>query len=145
MISLTNEDDRELILHHGLPAYLAAVSAAVGVGAESCMADFGSPASAYIALDARLPHHPGQDVALLWDELHGWSAAVESDSPKDLLVVAYLGGALVPEPQRLARFLAAVRRGDVPAVPVTPAFRDSEAVLLDRLRRYRRNSRRRPE
>lgn len=137
MISLTNGHDRELVLHHRLPAYLAAVSAAVGVGVESCTADFGNPASAYIALDTRLPRHPGRDVALLWDERHGWSAAVEHDSGSDLLVVAYLGGELVPGPGRLARFLAAVRRGDVPAVPVVPVLNDGEAVLLDRLRRYR--------
>jgi hypothetical protein len=134
---LTNENDRELVLHHRLPAYLAAVSAAVGVGVESCTADFGNPASAYIALDTRLPRHPGRDVALLWDERHGWSAALENDSGQDLLVVAYLGGELVPRPQRLARFLAAVRRGDVPAVLGTPVLRDGEAVLLEGLRSYR--------
>lgn len=60
-------------------------------------------------------------------------------------MVAYLGGELVPRPQRLVRFLAAVRRGDVPAVPVTPVLRDGEAVLLAGLRRYRPDGWHRPE
>ncbi|MGV9301451.1 DUF6292 family protein, partial [Amycolatopsis sp. NPDC003676] len=31
---------------------------------------------AYVALDGHLPAYPGRDVALLWDEIHGWAAAV---------------------------------------------------------------------
>lgn len=34
------------------------------------------PANAYVALDERLPGFPDHDVALLWDERSGWSAAI---------------------------------------------------------------------
>ncbi len=37
-----------------------------------------------------------RDVAPLRDERHGWSVAIEHDSGQDLMVVASLGGELVP-------------------------------------------------
>ncbi len=40
-------------------------------------------AGAYIALDRRLPDHPDQDVALVWDERYGWSLALETNSSED--------------------------------------------------------------
>jgi len=90
--------------------YLAAVCGQFGIGLESCAVDEDSPVSAYVALDVRLPRHPDRDLALLWDERHGWSLAIETHSGEDLLVLGYLGGPVAPPPERIHRFVAAARR-----------------------------------
>lgn len=101
--------------------YLAEVTAALGVGLESCTVDHDSPVSAYVALDGRLPRHPGRDVALLWDEIHGWAAAIETHSGEDLIVLRYLGGHTpVPPPDRVARFVTALRENDDRVGRLTP-------------------------
>ena len=141
MIPLLTGIDRDHGLRSGLTGYLAAVSAAVGVGEESCTTDLDAPASAYIALDVRLPRHPGRDMALLWDERHGWAFAMETRSGEDLLVLAYLGGELVPSPARVRRFVAAIRSAGGPSgEPVPPDLRGDRSRLLDHLRRHRRVS-----
>ncbi len=124
MIPLLTGIDRDHRLRSGLTGYLAAVSAAVGVGEEPCTVDLDAPASAYIALDLRLPRHPGRDTALLWDERHGWAFAVETRSGEDLLVLGYLGVELVPAPARVRGFVAAVRTG--------ASGRRSGLVVIDR-------------
>ncbi|WP_410626939.1 DUF6292 family protein [Amycolatopsis sp. cmx-8-4] len=94
-------------------AYLADVTTALGIGLESCTIDHDSPVSAYIALDEHLPGYPGRDVALLWDEIHGWAAAIETHSGEDLITVRYLGGpTIVPLPEDVARFVVALREDD---------------------------------
>ncbi|MGW3966524.1 DUF6292 family protein [Amycolatopsis sp. NPDC005003] len=139
MISLLTGIDRDHGLRSGLTGYLAAVSAAAGVGEESCTVDLDAPASAYIALDVRLARHPGRDMALLWDERHGWAFAMETHSGEDLLVLAYLGGELVPSPARVRGFVAAIRSaGGTSAPPVPPDLRGGRGELLGRLRWYRR-------
>lgn len=102
--------------HPAVPAllgYLRDVTAELGIGLESCTVDHDSPVSAYVALDTRLPHYPDRDVALLWDEERGWSAAVETHSGEDLIVLRYLGGTtVIPSPRRVARFVTALRQDD---------------------------------
>ena len=102
--------------HAAFPAlwgYLSEVTAELGIGLESCVLDHDIPVSAYIALDVRLPHYPGRDVALLWDERYGWSVAIETHSGEDLIVLRYLGGdSVIPAPQSVARFVAAVEADD---------------------------------
>ncbi|MGW5714804.1 DUF6292 family protein [Amycolatopsis sp. NPDC003865] len=138
VIPLLTGIDRDHGLRSGLTGYLAAVSAAVGVGAESCTVDLDDPASAYIALDVRVPSHHGRDTALLWDERHGWAFAAETHSGEDLLVLAYLGGELVPAPARVRGFVAAVRAaGGASGVPVPPDLRGDRGALVERLRRHR--------
>src|ERR1700743_3781772 len=88
----------------GLRDYVALVAAALGVGLESCAIEPYPPASAYIALDARLARFPHRDLALLWDERHGWSAGVETHSGEDLIVVAYRSGDLLPPPAAVRTF-----------------------------------------
>lgn len=93
--------------------YLAEVTAALGIGMESCTVDHDTPVSAYVALDERLPGYPDRDVALLWDEVHGWSAAVETHSGEDMIVLRYLGGPTVtPPPARITRFVTALQDDD---------------------------------
>ncbi|WP_329049063.1 DUF6292 family protein [Amycolatopsis sp. NBC_01488] len=120
--------------------YLAEVTAALGIGMESCTVDHDTPVSAYIALDQRLPGYPDRDVALLWDEVHGWSAAIETHSAEDMIVVRYLGGTTVtPVPARVTRFLTAVQeddhrigRLDPPALRTAGGLDDLHAVLRSR-------------
>jgi hypothetical protein len=115
--------DTEFSFERGLRGYLAAVARAVGVGLESCTLDAGTPAAAYIALDWRLARFPGNDLALVWDEAHGWAAAIEDRD--GATVLAYLGGSVLPEPRAVVRFLAAVRAGDPDAGTLeAPALRE---------------------
>jgi hypothetical protein len=62
-----------------------------------------------MALDWQLN---GRDVALVWEENVGWSAATEDDSA-ELYVVAHLDGEIAPEPVTVAQF-AATLRAEVP-------------------------------
>jgi uncharacterized protein DUF6292 len=118
----------------GLRGYVDRVAAALGVGPESCAIDPQPPVSAYVALDVRLPHQPERDVALLWDQRHGWSACVETHSGEDLIVVAYHGPDLLPAPAAIEAFLHALAAGR-PAGrpdPPTPARYELD-TLADRL------------
>lgn len=124
-----------------LRAYLADVTTTLGVGLESCTIDHDLPVSAYVALDERLPGYPGHDVALLWDEAHGWSAAIETPSD-GLTVIRYLGGTtVVPPPWQVADFVTALRADDhrVGHLEPVPLRRptdldDLEIVLRERIR-----------
>jgi hypothetical protein len=131
--------DIEHAFASGLRGYIAAVSSALGVGLESSTIEPEAPASAYVALDWRLSRLPERDLAVMWDEVHGWSAAVESNSGEDLIVLTYLGGDILPEPRAVMRFLAAVRAGDhsvgQPDAPESGPVTD-HAALLDRLLPY---------
>jgi hypothetical protein len=120
--------------------YLADVAAALGIGLESCTIDHDTPVSAYVALDEHLPGYPDRDMALLWDEVHGWAAAIETNSGEDLIVLRYLGeSTVVPPPDRLARFVSALReddhsleRLDPPVVRNAAGLAELEALLRDR-------------
>lgn len=143
MTSLVGFDsDVERHFSLGLLGYLDAVAATLGVGLESCAVDLDVPASAYVALDWSFGRFPGRDVALTWDERHGWAAAVDAVGDQELVVLAYLGGAeVVPEPGVLTRFLAGLGAGDSAfGRPDPPDFRDAgdHAGLLARLERHRR-------
>ncbi|WP_329047931.1 DUF6292 family protein [Amycolatopsis sp. NBC_01488] len=125
--------DSEYHFARGLRAYLARVACAVGVGFESCSLDLEAPASGYVALDRALPGRPGHDLALIWDEVHGWSAVVEPAGGGAPEVLAYLGGAeVVPAPNAVARFVDLLP-GAGPARP--PVFRTAgrHEELVDRL------------
>ena len=91
-----------------LRCYVGEVAAALGVGLESCVIDAGSPASAYLALDVSMTRYPDHDLALLWDERHGWSAAVEASSGHDLVVLARRSGDPRPSPSEVEWFVREV-------------------------------------
>ena len=120
-----------------LHAYLADVTNVLGIGLESCTVDHDTPVSAYVALDVRLPGYPDRDVALQWDEVHGWSAAIETHSGEDLIIVRYLGGTTIaPAPEHIARFVTALReddhhigRLDPPAIRTAGSLTDLGTVL----------------
>ncbi|MEV6878556.1 DUF6292 family protein [Amycolatopsis sp. NPDC051128] len=134
--------DTEYHFARGLRAYLARVARAVGVGFESCSLDLEVPSSGYVALDRTLPGLPGHDLALIWDEVHGWSAVVEPAVGGAAKVLAYLGGTeILPVPRAVARFLEVLRVAGPPAgsfrPPVfrPPVFRTAghHEDLVDRL------------
>jgi hypothetical protein len=124
--------DTEFSFERRLRGYVGAVARAVGVGLESCTLDVGTPAAAYIALDWRLTRFPDHDLALVWDEVHGWAAAIEDATGATAL--AYLGGDVFPEPRAVVRFLAAVRADDPEAgaleAPVLREAGDHEQLLV---------------
>lgn len=90
---------------HELRHYLASVAELVGVGCEACSIQLDHPVCAYIAVDQRLPTFPQRDVALLWDERHGWALAIETHGGSDLIVLGYLAGGLLPSPFDVAAYL----------------------------------------
>jgi len=96
----------------GLHGYLRAVADRLGVGIESGQVDLGPPASAYLLVEGRAPSHPDRVLALLWDDRHGWSAAVATGVDEEGIVLGYLGGVrAVAEPMEVELFAAAVRDG----------------------------------
>ncbi|WP_260418219.1 DUF6292 family protein [Actinophytocola algeriensis] len=80
----------------GLRRYVRLVAQSLGLHGECSYIQADESACAYIALDARLSRFPDRDVALLWDEEPGWSAALETHSGEDLLAVAYLEHEVLP-------------------------------------------------
>ncbi|MBB3050900.1 hypothetical protein FHS23_001923 [Prauserella isguenensis] len=110
-----------------LHAYVSAVAAALspddGSPAQYTCDASATPVGAYIAVDGHLPTFPDRDVALIWDEHHGWGMAIETHSGEDLLMVSYLGGSdPVPEPERVARFARRILDGAMPGQPAPPEF-----------------------
>lgn len=118
-----------------LRRYVRLVSEALGLHGESSYVQADESVTAYIALDRRLDRFPNRDLALLWDEDHGWSAAIETHSGEDLLVIAYFGRDVVPPPAAVAAWADDIAgRGRQPATgddPVpTPRAEDSLAKRL---------------
>ncbi|WP_189251961.1 DUF6292 family protein [Lentzea flava] len=71
--------------------YVREVVAGIGLRGDSSFVETEPHPAAYVALDGRLPDFPDHDVALLWNESSGWSAAIE-DRRGELVVVARMGG-----------------------------------------------------
>jgi hypothetical protein len=103
--------DHDSAAARGLRRYVQLIAEAVGVGAEASTIQLDDPVSAYLALDRCSPRHPDQDLALLWDERHGWALGMESTVSADLLVLGFLP-AEVPPPRTVADYVAAACRGD---------------------------------
>lgn len=92
----------------GLRAYVASVAARLGIGMESCCLDTGRPSQAYVALDHRLDQFPGRDLALVWDEDTGWTAALDARDGEEMVVVSRLYGDVLPDPLTVARFVTSL-------------------------------------
>lgn len=107
--------DFDETLERGLRGYVRHVSGTLRISGDCWCVDMARPASAYLALDGHLTGYPGRDVALLWDERQGWSVAVETHSGEDLLLVAYLGGQVLPSATKVARWVGHLFASDNPA------------------------------
>jgi hypothetical protein len=101
----------------GLRRYVRLVTEALGLSGECSWVQAEPPGSVYLALEGRLPSFPDHDVALLWDEEHGWAAAVETHSGTDLVVVSYHGEDVLPPPREVATFVTRLFRGECPGQP----------------------------
>ncbi|HEX3592008.1 MAG TPA: DUF6292 family protein [Pseudonocardiaceae bacterium] len=121
----------------GLRDYVALVAASLGIGLESCSIDQHPPMSAYVALDLALVGYPRREVALLWDERHGWSACAETHSGEDLIVVRYRGGDVLPPPTAVQAFVEALVAG-LPVGQIGPPVLTGVPgeSLAQRLRHY---------
>jgi hypothetical protein len=122
----------------GLRRYVGLVTEALGYAEHAYHVQTEPPVSAYVPLDGRVPGFPDRDVALLWDERHGWCGAIETASGEDLIVVSYLGSGVLPAPRVVARFAADLINGAAPGQPKPPTFRavDADDDLADRLAAY---------
>jgi hypothetical protein len=107
----------------GLRGYIHQVCMALGVGPDASYWELEDRASAYIALDGRLPAYPDHDLALIWDEENGWAAALEPIAGDDLVVLCYLGVDVLAPPAAVCRFVSALRADGYPGLPYPPALR----------------------
>jgi len=123
------ELDFDDALVRGLQGYVRSVTEELGLSGECSCVQVEWPVGAYLALDGRLPGFPDRDVALVWDEERGWSAAIETHSGEDLLVQAHFGPDLVPSPQAVARWVRVLFRDRRPrARRVPPQGRGEDLV-----------------
>lgn len=117
----------------GLRRYVQLVSRSVGLRGEGSYTQADEVAHAYIALDGTLPSFPDHDVALLWDETHGWSAAVEPRGGGEPQVVARLTGDVLPAPDAVATWARGLfrhhRTVETPAPDPRPRGGDLQARL----------------
>lgn len=128
-------DDGVLRALHG---YVGQVSEALGLRGESWYVQADDVACAYIALERRLDRFPNRDLALLWDDNRGWSAAIETHSGEDLLVVDRFGREVLPRPAAVAAWVEGLfdRTGGGRAPDEEPPFPDDGADLTVRLAAY---------
>lgn len=132
------ESDGTATLRSGLSGYVRAVAAAVCVPPEATGFELSDTATAYLGLTQRWVLRPSRDLMLVWNELHGWAVAVETEPTELPVVLGYLGGDdVVPGPYTVARFVTGVvsgRRSPV-ACPTFPVV-DNREGLAERLNRY---------
>jgi Family of unknown function (DUF6292) len=115
----------------GLHRYVRLVSQALGLRGEC---SFVQPDSAYIALDGRLDRFPDHDVALLWEETRGWSAAIETHSGEELIVVARFGQELLPPPETVAAWTRGLFHPHRDPAPARHLDDRPEPANVDRMR-----------
>jgi len=131
--------DFETALARGLSRYVRLVADTLGLGDGGYYVQVEPSASAYLPLDGRLAAYPDHDVALIWDQVHGWALGIEANA-EDVVPVRYLGGSLLPLPSLVARFVNRLFREQVSGRAEPPARLDS-ADLVERLRAYGRPQR----
>jgi hypothetical protein len=121
-----------------LRRYARLVERALGLGMDGHCVQMEPMASIYLPLHDRLARFPDHDVALIWDEQHGWAVGVEDPVGADIAMVAYLTADLLPEPLAIARFVDQVLAGETPGAPEPHLFRSAGDVddLVQRLAAY---------
>jgi hypothetical protein len=126
-------DDRVV---RGLLRYVHLVSGAVGLRGACSFVQSDDPLSAYVALDGRLRGFPDHDVALLWEETRGWSAALETHSGADLMAVAYLGHGVLPPPSAVAAWTRELFLRDIAGPAVDRPVLSHDDTVRERLAAY---------
>jgi uncharacterized protein DUF6292 len=134
---ITMNLDIDTAAARGLNEYVRLIADALGLVGQSWLVQLEPPANVYLALDERLPRFPERDVALVWDEEHGWALGTETNPSEKLHILGYLGDDVLPAPESVAR---AVRRAFQDSLPRddAPAFRAVEDSddLVARLTEY---------
>jgi hypothetical protein len=108
---MTGMEVVEEVAEQGLHYYVQAVADGLGVRSDAVCHVPRPRASAYLALPERLPDFAGREVAVLWDAHHGWGLGVETSSGEDLIMLAYLGEDVLPEPDEVVAFVRTLLRG----------------------------------
>lgn len=116
----------------GLRNYLRMVVAALGLDEAGHYLTLDRPVTAYLPVDTRLPRFPDHDVALVWDEEHGWAIGIETDAGSPVTPLCYLGIDILPAPQTVADFVRDVVEDRFPGQPDPPRLR-TVTERLDRL------------
>lgn len=134
-IGVETEVDNAIL--KGLHRYVRLVIEALGLRGDAYCAQLEPITSVYVALEGRLPERPDRDVALLWDERHGWALAVETSSGEDLIVAGHLGAGLLPPPRVVAAFARSLLAGERSGQLEPPTFDATESEgLAGRLAEY---------
>ncbi|WP_235998664.1 DUF6292 family protein [Qaidamihabitans albus] len=107
----------------GLKRYVELVADELRMPPAFCVDVDDYRATVYFALEERVPRYPDRDLALLWDEENGWAIGVESGCGEDIIVLAYLGGDIVPAPSLVARFVDDLMHERYPGQLEPPALR----------------------
>src|SRR5262245_65126331 len=103
----------------GLRRYVRLVAAELDPAAEHMAVHWTHPVHAYLALPGRLRWFPSRDVALTWDERHGWAMILTARPTESLAVLRYLGLDVLPAPGDVAVFTGRLF-GDELAGPLEP-------------------------
>lgn len=120
------ELDSDSAAARGLHEYVRLVATEVGMRGPGWLVQLEPLANVYIALEDRLPAFPTRDVALVWDEEHGWALGVERHPGESLLVVTYLGDDVLPGPEAVARTVRRHYADEPPRTQEPPVFRAAD-------------------
>lgn len=126
--------DGDGVVARGLRRYVLLVAEALGVGAEASVLQLHDPVSVYLASDRSVPGHGDWDLALLWDERHGWALGVETDGGAEVGVIDHMVTDVLPAPRVVADFVDRARQGGETGRPVPPWFAADD--VGDRLAGY---------
>ena len=117
----------------GLGRYVRAVADELGLPPVCATYELDVPTTAYIALEHRSRRYRGHELMLVWHEEHGWAVAVETDPGDPSIVLAYVGGRVLPRPDVLAASVRALLVGGAAGRADPPVFRRADGDDLDDL------------
>jgi hypothetical protein len=109
--AVTGMDVISGVAEQGFRGYVQVIANELGVRPEDVRHGPRPLASACLALRERLPGFARRDVAVVWDARHGWAVGVETSSGEDLIMLAYLGENLLPEPSEVVVFVKTLLTG----------------------------------
>lgn len=119
----------------GLRRYVRLVAAALDPAAEHTAVHWTHPVHAHLALPGRLRWFPSRDVALTWDERHGWAMILTARPAESLAVLRYLGRDVLPAPHEVAVFSGRLFADELVG-HLDPPPRGQPRELADRLAAY---------